>query len=95
MHFLYILHSSSANKFYVGETDNIDSRLLKHNNHSYDGSFTKIAEDWRVVLQFECVSKHQALQLEKFIKKMKSKIFIQKTIINPEILTDIISKNNF
>ncbi|RKS01513.1 MULTISPECIES: GIY-YIG nuclease family protein [unclassified Flavobacterium] len=95
MHFLYVLYSASANKFYVGETNDIDNRLLKHNNHSYDGSFTKIAGDWKVVLLFECISKDQAFRLEKFIKKMKSKIFIEKIIVNPEILIDIISKNNF
>ncbi|MBP8157076.1 MAG: GIY-YIG nuclease family protein [Flavobacterium sp.] len=95
MHSLYILYSVSVNKFYIGETDDIDNRLIKHNNHLYNGSFTKIAGDWKVVLLFECTSKDQALRIEKFIKKMKSKIFINKIIQNPEILTDIISKNNF
>nr|WP_294774038.1 GIY-YIG nuclease family protein [uncultured Flavobacterium sp.] len=95
MHYLYIIYSSKVNKFYVGETDDMELRLLKHNNHSYEGSFTKIAEDWQVVLLFECRSRNQSLLLEKFIKSMKSKIFIQKIIENPEILGDIISKNNF
>ena len=93
MHYLYIIYSPKVNKFYVGETDNIALRLLKHNNHSYEGSFTKIAEDWEVVLSFECSSKSQSLSLEKFIKRMKSKRFIQKIIENPKILDEIISKN--
>ena len=93
MHYLYIIYSPKVNKFYVGETDNMALRLLKHNNHSYEGSFTKIAEDWEVVLSFECSSKSQSLSLEKFIKRMKSKIFIQKIIENPKILDEIISKN--
>jgi putative endonuclease len=73
----------------------MNNRLIKHNNHLYNGSFTKIARDWEVVLLFECTTKDQALKLEKFIKKMKSKVFINKIIQNPEILTDIVSKNNF
>jgi len=68
---------------------------LKHNNHLYEGYFTKIAEDWEVVLSFECSSKSQSLLLEKFIKRMKSKIFIQKIVENPKILDEIISKNKF
>ena len=95
MHYLYIIYSTSANKFYVGETDNMGKRLLKHNIHSYKDSFTKIAEDWEVVLLFKCISKDQAVLLEKFIKRMKSKVFIEKVIANPDILADIISKNNF
>ena len=95
MHFVYIIYSKEANKYYVGETDNIELRLSKHNNHLYPDSFTKIAEDWKVVLLFNCVSRAQAIRLEQFIKKMKSKVFIQKVITNPSILEDIISKNDF
>jgi putative endonuclease len=95
MHYLYIIYSSKVNKFYVGETDDVELRLLKHNNHSYQGSFTKIADDWEAVMLFECFTRNQSLLLEKFIKSMKSKIFIQKIIENPKILEDIISKNNF
>ena len=73
----------------------MEERLIKHNNHSYQGSFTKISEDWKIVLVFECVSRSQAVLLEKFIKKMKSKIFIQKIIVDNEILKEIIFKNNY
>jgi putative endonuclease len=95
MHFFYILYSEKVNGYYVGETDNIELRLFKHNNHSYVGSFTRIADDWKLVLKFECHSRNQALLLEKFIKKMKSKVFIQKIIYNPKILEEIIIKNKF
>ena len=91
-HFLYILYSSSANKFYIGETSDINFRLNLHNSHEFKGSFTKIASDWEIKLSFENEQKSNILYLEKFIKKMKSKIFIQKIIENPEILNDILSK---
>ena len=92
MHHLYILYSKSANKFYIGETHNIDERIIKHNQHSYSDSFTKIANDWELVLLFNCANREEAIFLEKFIKKMKSKIFIEKIISNHAILEDIISK---
>jgi len=95
MHFLYILYSEKAHTYYVGETDDMELRLEKHINHSYHGSFTSMAEDWKVVLLFECISRSQAVQLEKFIKRMKSKVFIQKIISNPEILNDIVLKNHY
>jgi len=31
MFFVYVLYSPSANKFYVGYTSNLESRLLSHN----------------------------------------------------------------
>ncbi|MFE3868129.1 GIY-YIG nuclease family protein [Flavobacterium sp. LS2P90] len=92
MHHLYILYSKSANKFYIGETHNIDERIIKHNQHSYSDSFTKIANDWELVLLLNCSNREEATFLEKLIKKMKSRIFIEKIIINHAILKDILSK---
>ncbi|WP_240475263.1 GIY-YIG nuclease family protein [Flavobacterium reichenbachii] len=54
MHYLYILYSDSTKKFYIGETNNIDQRILKHQDHFYSNSFTKTANDWKVVLSFIC-----------------------------------------
>ncbi|WP_264536019.1 GIY-YIG nuclease family protein [Flavobacterium sp. N1736] len=92
MHYLYILYSDSSQKFYIGETNNIESRISKHQNHFYSNSFTKIAEDWKIVLTFDCIDKEEAIYLEKFIKRMKSKTFNTKIIADPSILKDILFK---
>ncbi len=92
MHYLYILYSKSSQKFYIGETNDINERMLKHNNHSYSNSFTKIANDWEIVLSFICNDRDEALYLERFIKKMKSKTFNNKIIADSSILRDILSK---
>ena len=91
-HFLYILYSNTSAKYYVGETHDVQQRIFSHNHHSYTNSFSKIANDWTLVLSLPCENRKDALQLERFIKKMKSKVFIEKIIQNPEILTDILSK---
>lgn len=91
-HFLYIIYSITSQKYYVGETHNIQERISKHNQHSYSNSFSKIANDWELVLSYECENRNDALYLERFIKRMKSKVFIEKIISKPEILSDILSK---
>ncbi len=92
MHYLYIIYSKTADKFYIGETQNLEERLQKHNEHLYNNSFTKIASDWKLVLQFNCINRDNALFLEQFIKRMKSRKFIEKIIAQPNILTDILAK---
>ena len=92
MHYLYIIYSKSTNKYYTGETCDMDTRILKHNNHTYKGSFTKIANDWEVKLLLNCDNINNAKYLISFIKRMKSKKFIKKVIDNPAILIDIINK---
>lgn len=91
-HFIYLLFSKTTSKYYIGETHNVEERIKNHNQHYYLNSYSKIANDWELVLSFECIDRSTALYLEKFIKKMKSRVFIQKIIANPEILSDILSK---
>ena len=92
MHSFYIIYSASKDKFYIGETDDLFSRLKKHNNHIYKGAFTKIASDWTIVLDYKCENKEDALFIEAFVKRMKSKVFIYKIIENHDIIRDILKK---
>ncbi|MFY7672640.1 GIY-YIG nuclease family protein [Tenacibaculum sp. MEBiC06402] len=45
MYFLYIIYSVTLNKYYVGVTHDLKSRINKHNKHSYSKAFTKSASD--------------------------------------------------
>ncbi|MGF1556570.1 GIY-YIG nuclease family protein [Paucihalobacter sp.] len=91
-YFIYILYARSVDKFYVGESPDVAQRLSLHENHHFKRAFTKIADDWEIKLEFQCQNREDALFLEKFIKRMKSKKFIQKIIQNPDILTQILTK---
>jgi len=91
MHFLYIVYSKKIDKFYVGETQNLENRILQHNSHYFSKNFTKAADDWKIVLHFKLANREEALFLEKFIKRMKSRVFIKKIIDSPEILKNILS----
>ncbi|CAL2091977.1 GIY-YIG nuclease family protein [Tenacibaculum sp. 190524A05c] len=92
MHFLYIIYSQTLDKFYIGETHNLAVRIKKHNQHEYSKAYTKAASDWIYVLQMKCNNKEDALYLEKFIKRMKSRKFVQKIIDTPKTLEDILLK---
>jgi putative endonuclease len=92
MHYLYILYSKKLDRFYVGETSDIKARIQKHHSKHYKQAFTGKADDWELVLQTEILSKEDAIFLEKFIKRMKSKKFIRKIVDNPGILKDILEK---
>ncbi|WP_093369559.1 GIY-YIG nuclease family protein [Psychroflexus sediminis] len=93
MHFVYIIHSEDVNKYYVGETSHVEHRLALHKNHYFKGAYTRMANDWELVLKFECRNRSEALFIEKFIKRMKSTKFIKKIIQTPTILSDIIEKH--
>ena len=90
--FVYILFSERLDRYYVGTTDDVVKRLKKHNSKHYPSAFTSKGIPWDLELQIPCNSSNIAYQLEKFIKQMKSKKFIERLIENPEIAQSIISK---
>ena len=92
IYFIYILYSEKLNRFYVGTTDNVARRVEEHNNALYSGAFTVNGIPWILKLSFECQSSEKAYKIERFIKKMKSKVFIEKIIANESILQDIQNK---
>ncbi len=78
VYFVYILHSASADRYYIGYISNLEERLKKH--RSKNRGFTSIASDWKIVYTEEFLTKQEAMHREKKIKSWKSKIMIQRLI---------------
>ena len=83
----YILFSENLDRFYIGATDrSLEERLLKHNNASYGSHrYTAAANDWQIFLSIKCENITQAINIERHLKRMKSKIYLQNLIKYPEI----------
>ena len=94
MFFVYILFSKKLNRYYIGFTTNLNQRLDYHYNDTQARKFTYNADDWILVHSIECISKNQALAVEKHIKSMKSKVYIQNLQKYPEIQEKLLSKYN-
>jgi len=90
----YILFSQKLNKYYIGiTTDDIQARILKHNSAYYGSRFTSIANDWELQLVLNCDSYSIARKIELYVKRMKSRKFIEKIINDQkerEILMNVI-----
>ena len=74
----YILFSTTLNKYYVGSTTDIGRRLAEHNRGKE--KFTKTGIPWILVHTEAFAELKQARQREFFIKKMKSRKFIEQLI---------------
>jgi putative endonuclease len=91
-HFVYILYSEKADKYYIGQTHDIHRRLIEHNTHTYFDSFTRIASDWKVKMSLSCSSLRQAIKIESHIKKNHSRKYIEDLIRFPEIAQKLLGK---
>ena len=80
MFYIYILHADSSEKFYVGYTADPDRRIIEH-NHADRNTFTSKYRPWKMVALFEVSEMEgEAVKIERFIKKQKSRKLIEKMI---------------
>ncbi len=78
MAFVYILRSESKDKYYIGATNDLGNRLNEHN--AGESKWTKHGKPWTLVLSKEYKTYSEARKKEAYIKKMKSRIYIEKLI---------------
>jgi putative endonuclease len=89
MFFIYILYSPSADKYYVGQTNDPNRRLFEHNNNPRN-TFTRKFAPWTLKAYFKVNdNRGDAMKLEKYIKKQKSRHFIKKLINIPGFFEEI------
>ena len=76
--FVYILQSLKDFSFYVGQCDDLDRRMSKHNERM--SKYTINQRPLRLRYFEVFYSRHEALIREKQIKKMKSRKYIETLI---------------
>ena len=77
--FVYILFSNSADRYYIGQTNNIDARIARHNASIEKSTAPYIP--WVLIWIAEKSSRSEAMILERKLKNLSRKrllIFIQK-----------------
>ncbi len=89
---VYILHSSSSDLYYVGYSKDLTLRIEYHENKEFHNSFTAKHEGWVLFYAIENLSAGTAVKIERHIKRMKSKIYIQNLKRFPDISRKLIQK---
>jgi putative endonuclease len=75
MPYTYILFSKKLNKYYVGACTDIERRIYEHNiGHS---KFTSTGVPWILKYNEEFLTLSEAKKRESYIKKMKSRKYIE------------------
>lgn len=93
-YFVYILFSGKLDRYYIGQTVNIDERLKQHNSGLYDEASTKVSIDWKLFWSLKCQFRKQAIQIASHIKRMRNKVYSQNLTEFPEILEKLLLKYN-
>ena len=72
--YVYILYSETIRRYYVGQTADIEIRLVRH-NEGYVKSIKK-GSPWTLIHSIKVHSRSEALFLERKIKKRGAKRYL-------------------
>jgi len=89
MHYIYVIKNRESQKIYIGQTKNLQQRLLRHNNlqNNKKTSFTsKNHGDWRYVY-VEGYNTRQEVRLREIeLKSSRGRDFVKNYGLEYEIL---------
>ena len=77
-YFIYILRSSKSYHYYIGSAADPDERLVRHNAGATPS--TKIGRPWKIVYTEIFPTKTDAFKREIYLKRMKSKTYLENLI---------------
>jgi putative endonuclease len=79
MFFVYILEALESKKYYIGQTENLEERVKKHNQGK--NLSTKYYIPWRLKWSKEFETRSEAVKIEKKLKGIKKRIGIEKFVV--------------
>jgi len=81
MYWVYVIYNPGAKKTYIGETEDIDSRLRLYNSKSFKGSYTsRINGEWELIYKESYPNRIVARKREKQLKSYQGRQFLKKYI---------------
>ena len=81
---MYILQSEKNGKYYIGSTDDIEKRLIKHNK-GYS-RYTKDKGPFKLIYKEGYYTRSEAKKREYYLKSLKSRKALEKLINNAAIV---------
>jgi len=79
-YFVYILKSEKDNRYYYGQTQDLNNRLSDHNSGKV--KYTKHILPWRLFAYKQLESRSEAMKYEKMLKNLHSSFKVLSFISN-------------
>ncbi|TVR13419.1 MAG: GIY-YIG nuclease family protein [Balneolaceae bacterium] len=78
MFYVYILFSVVADRYYIGQTSNLEQRLERHNKG--ENRYTKFGIPWNLVYKEGFETRAEAMDREKKLKSSKNREYLRRVI---------------
>ena len=77
MYIIYALYNSEAKKIYIGQTQDLNARIILHNQHEFKGYTSRFRGEWKLIYQESATTRTEALLREKQLKSYRGREFIR------------------
>jgi putative endonuclease len=75
---VYVLYSSSLNRLYIGQTEDLERRLAEHlQGVSF---YTSRVRDWKLIHQEQYPTRSEAMIREKYLKTYRGRVFLRRVL---------------
>lgn len=82
MCFVYIIESEKDGTYYIGQSDNLEQRLVLHN--SGFSKYTSRKLPWKLVYFESYPTRKESIVRERFLKRQRNREFYKRLIVNKE-----------
>jgi putative endonuclease len=79
VYYTYILKSLSSERYYIGQTSDLELRLNRHNENLVKSA--KNRGPWEIVYFEEYETRSEAMQRERYLKSLKSRKSIEELFL--------------
>ncbi|MFH1457417.1 MAG: GIY-YIG nuclease family protein [Patescibacteria group bacterium] len=76
MYYVYIIYNNDHDKFYIGQTNNINKRIIEHNS-GVSKYTSKYSGKWMMKYTESFDNRTDAIKRERFLKNKKIKLVIE------------------
>lgn len=81
MYIVYALYNKEHRKIYIGQTKDIDYRMVLHRKKTFGNSYTaRFSGDWVIIYTEQVHDRGVALRREKELKSFRGREFVRKHI---------------
>ena len=76
-YFVYSIYNVDNDKIYIGQTNDLENRLLMHNNKIFKGYTSRFSGKWKLFYKETTPDRLSALKREKQLKSYRGRMFLK------------------
>ncbi len=80
MYIVYAIYNATVDKYYIGQTIDLENRLYLHYTKEFCGYTSRFDGLWEVIYSEEVSNRHEALLREKQLKSFQGRQFVKSYI---------------